>query len=129
MSEVSTIGLDLAKNVFQAHEAGNAGAVMFRKKLRRNQLIPFLATQSPCIVPAEACASELLGARDRQARPYSQAHREAIREAAKERYGRCRSDLRGSFRLFDPTRSCNGMARHMLAVRRHGQPDPHCKSS
>ena len=40
MEEVSTIGLDLAKHVFQAHGASASGAVVFRKKLRREQVLP-----------------------------------------------------------------------------------------
>ena len=57
MSEVSTIGLDLAKNVFQAHGANASGAVVFRKKLRRDRVLKFLAAQPACTVPMEACAS------------------------------------------------------------------------
>ncbi len=41
MGKVSTIGLDVAKNVFQAHGADETGAVMFRKKLRRVQVLEF----------------------------------------------------------------------------------------
>ena len=49
MSEVSTIGLDLAKNVFQAHGADGSGAVVFRKKLRRDRVLRFLrAAGLPC---------------------------------------------------------------------------------
>ena len=57
MGEVSTIGLDLAKNVFQAHAADASGAVLFRKKLRRHQVLTFFAGQMPCTVAMEACAS------------------------------------------------------------------------
>lgn len=57
MSEVSTIGLDLAKNVFQVHGADASGAVIFRKKLRRDQVLKFLAAQPACTVAMEACAS------------------------------------------------------------------------
>lgn len=57
MTEVSTIGLDLAKNVFQAHGASAAGAVVFRRKLRREQVLSFFAGQPPCLVAMEACAS------------------------------------------------------------------------
>lgn len=56
--EVSTIGLDLAKNVFQAHGADAAGAVVFRKQLRRNKVLAFFAKQSPCQVAMEACAGQ-----------------------------------------------------------------------
>jgi transposase len=57
VEEVSTIGLDLAKHVFQAHGASASGAVMFRKKLRREQVLTFLAGQPRCLVAMEACAS------------------------------------------------------------------------
>ena len=56
MGEVSTVGLDLAKHVFQAHGADASGAVVFRKKLRRAQVLPFFAALPPCIVAMEACA-------------------------------------------------------------------------
>ena len=57
MEEVSTIGLDLAKNVFQVHGASASGAVLFRKKLRREQVLTFFAGQPRCVVAMEACAS------------------------------------------------------------------------
>lgn len=57
MEEVSIIGLDLAKNVFQAHGAGADGSVIFRRRLARAQLLKFLAAQPPCVVAMEACAS------------------------------------------------------------------------
>src|SRR5665213_3896187 len=57
VGEVSTIGLDLAKTVFQAHGADVSGEVVFRKKLRREQLLAFFAGQPRCVVAMEACAS------------------------------------------------------------------------
>src|SRR4051794_28949317 len=57
MNQVSTVGLDLAKHIFQLHGADRAGAVVFRKKLRRGQLLAFLATLPPCTVAMEACGS------------------------------------------------------------------------
>ncbi len=57
MNEVSIIGLDLAKNVFQAHGAGVDGSVIFRRKLSRAQLLKFMSEQPPCVVAMEACAS------------------------------------------------------------------------
>jgi transposase len=57
VEEVSTIGLDLAKHVFQAHGASASGAIVFRKKLRREQVLIFLAGQPRCVVAMEACAS------------------------------------------------------------------------
>jgi transposase len=43
VGEVITVGLDLAKSVFQAHGADASGGVVFRKKLRRDQVAPFFA--------------------------------------------------------------------------------------
>jgi transposase len=57
MVEVSIIGLDLAKNVFQAHGAAGDGSVVFRRKLSRLQVLKFLAEQPRCTVAMEACAS------------------------------------------------------------------------
>jgi transposase len=57
MVEVSVIGLDLAKNVFQAHGAAADGSVVFRRKLSRLQLLRFFAEQPRCTVAMEACAS------------------------------------------------------------------------
>jgi len=64
MGEVITIGLDLAKSVFQAHGADASGAVVFRKKLRRGQLLAFFAGQPRCLVAMEACASSHYWARE-----------------------------------------------------------------
>ncbi len=57
MNQVSTVGLDLAKRIFQFHGADSAGAVVFRKKLRRGQALAFFATLPPCTVAMEACGS------------------------------------------------------------------------
>ena len=57
MEKVIIIGLDLAKNVFQAHGAGADGSVAFRRKLSRSQVLPFFAKQSARLVAMEACAS------------------------------------------------------------------------
>ena len=56
MGDVSTIGLDIAKSVFQAHGADASGAVLFRKKLGRARLLAFFAAQPKCVVAMEACA-------------------------------------------------------------------------
>jgi transposase len=55
--EATTIGLDLAKHVFQAHGASASGAIVFRKRLRREQVLLFFAAQPRCVVAMEACAS------------------------------------------------------------------------
>jgi transposase len=55
MGQVSTIGLDIAKRVFQAHGADSAGNEVFRKKLVRGKVLTFLASQPSCVVALEAC--------------------------------------------------------------------------
>jgi len=57
MAEVTIIGVDLAKNVFQVHGAATDGSVLFRKKLSRPQFARFMAEQPSCCVAMEACAS------------------------------------------------------------------------
>ena len=56
MEQAITIGLDIAKHVFDAHGADAAGHVLFRKRLTRAKLLGFLAAQAPCVVAMEACA-------------------------------------------------------------------------
>jgi len=51
-----TLGIDLAKNVFQLHRIDNLGQVCFKGKLSRNKLLAFLGELSPCIVAMEACS-------------------------------------------------------------------------
>jgi transposase len=55
--EITTIGLDLAKSVFQLHAVDAEGAVVWRKKVRRGALLDTLAQVSPCLVGMEACAT------------------------------------------------------------------------
>ena len=55
MSEVTTIGLDIAKSVFHAHGADEHGAMLFSRKLTRAKLLEFFAGQPRCIVALEAC--------------------------------------------------------------------------
>jgi len=57
MNEVITIGVDLAKNVFQVHGVGAEGEVAFRRQLRRSQMLPFFKKQPPCLVGMEACGT------------------------------------------------------------------------
>ena len=62
MSEIITVGLDLAKNVFQAHGADASGRAVLRKKLRRDQVLAFFGQLSPCIVAmVSLVVSYLLG--------------------------------------------------------------------
>jgi transposase len=55
--DVTTVGIDLAKQVFQVHGVGNRGTVLIRKQLKRGEVTKFFANLSPCLVGMEACAS------------------------------------------------------------------------
>ena len=55
MSEIITVGLDLAKNVFQVHGADGTGRAVLRKKLRRAQVLEFFSQLPSCVVAMEAC--------------------------------------------------------------------------
>jgi len=57
MNEVITIGVDLAKNVFQIHGIDAEGGVVIRRQLKRGQMMPFFKKQPPCLVGMEACAT------------------------------------------------------------------------
>lgn len=57
MSEVTIIGIDLAKRVFQLHGACSDGSIAFRKKLSRGQLLAFVARHPKCVIAMEACAT------------------------------------------------------------------------
>ena len=62
--QISTIGLDLAKNVFQVHGIDANEKVVVRKQLRRSQVIAFFAALPPCLVGMEACATAHYWARE-----------------------------------------------------------------
>jgi transposase len=55
--QITTIGFDLAKNVFQVHAIDECERIVVQKQLRRAQVLPFFAKLSPCLVGMEACAS------------------------------------------------------------------------
>ena len=56
MGEISIIGLDIAKQVFHAHGADAKGATVFSRRITRQKLIGFFASQPRCVVAMEACA-------------------------------------------------------------------------
>jgi transposase len=57
MMKVTTIGLDIAKQVFQVHGADKAGRMVLRRKLRRSEVARFFSEQPPCLVGIEASGS------------------------------------------------------------------------
>ena len=62
--EITTVGLDLAKNVFQVHAISSTGEVVVRRALRRAQVIPFFSKLPPCLIGMEACGTSHHWARE-----------------------------------------------------------------
>ena len=62
--QVTTIGLDIAKNVFQVHGIDAAEKVVVRKQLRRSQVLEFFKALPPCLIGMEACATAHYWARE-----------------------------------------------------------------
>ena len=67
MGEVSTIGLDIAKAVFQVHGIDEAGTVLIRKRISRTKMIEFFTDLPSCLVGIEACPSAHHWGRELQA--------------------------------------------------------------
>jgi transposase len=67
MQTVTTIGLDIAKSVFQAHGVDGAGQVVIRRQLKRRYVLAFFQKLPPCLVGIEACASSHYWSRELQA--------------------------------------------------------------
>lgn len=61
---ITTIGLDLAKNIFQVHGVDAAGQVAVKKKLRRSEVLALFKSLAPCLVGMEACATAHYWARE-----------------------------------------------------------------
>ena len=62
--EITTLGIDLAKSVFQFHGVGTDGAVVLQKKLRRGAVLEFLGKLEPCLIGIEACPTSHFWARE-----------------------------------------------------------------
>jgi len=63
--EITTLGIDLAKSVFQLHGVDENGAVVLQKKVRRAALLDVLGKLEPCLVGIEACPTAHFWARSR----------------------------------------------------------------
>ena len=61
--KITTIGIDLAKTVFQVHGVDAHGKVVLRKQLKRDQMVTFFANLAPCLIGMEACAGSHYWAR------------------------------------------------------------------
>jgi transposase len=71
MQTVTTIGLDIAKSVFQVHGVDGAGHVVIRRRLKRRTVLAFFQRLPPCLVGIEACASSHHWSRELQALGHS----------------------------------------------------------
>lgn len=67
MQAVTTVGFDIAKNVFQVHGVDAASNSIIRQQLRRRHVLPFFAKLTPCVVGIEACATAHYWARELKA--------------------------------------------------------------
>jgi transposase len=67
MQTVTTIGLDIAKSIFQIHGIDAAGNIIVCRKLKRRYVLPFFQKLPPCVVGIEACASSHHWSRELQA--------------------------------------------------------------
>src|ERR1700742_4020966 len=67
MQTIATIGLDIAKSVFQVHGVDAAGEVIIRRQLKRRSVLAFFQKLAPCLVGIEACASSHHWSRELQA--------------------------------------------------------------
>jgi hypothetical protein len=62
--QITTIGIDLAKTVFQLHAVDADGATVIRKRLRRAEVLSFVSGLEPCLIGMEACATSHYWARE-----------------------------------------------------------------
>ena len=85
MQTVTTIGLDIAKSVFQVHGIDAEGKVIIRRQLKRRYVLAFFEKLSPCLVGIEACVtSPSLVARAPGSRPYRSPDAAGLRETLRQ---------------------------------------------
>ena len=136
MGEVSTIGVDIAKSVFQIHGVDADGTVVIRKRVGRAKVLEFFAELPPCLVGMEACATAHQWARELKKLGHDIAADAAdlcqsLREARQERRSRCGGDLRGRDAAIDAF--CADQERRAAeradAAPDAGSPDPPANST
>src|SRR5215472_6815039 len=99
MTTITTIGLDLAKKVFQVHGVDAEGKVVVARKLRRKEVLSFFAKLPPCLVGMEACGSAHYWAREiiklgHTVRLMPPKVRQGVRQTRQDGRRGCGSDLR-----------------------------------
>ncbi len=71
MKKIITIGIDIAKNVFQVHGIDDTGVVVVRRRLKRRQVLPFFGRLSLCLIGIGTCATSHHWARELENPPLS----------------------------------------------------------
>lgn len=71
---ITTVGIDLAKNIFQVHGVNQHDKPVMRKQLKWHQIATFFANLPPCVIGTEACPSDQFTARKLQPQPHGAAH-------------------------------------------------------
>jgi len=83
--KITTVGVDIAKTVFQIHGVNEQGAPVLKKQLKRGQVLSLFATLTPCVIGMEACRGAHHWARQLQKLgAYGQAYGTAICEAVRQ---------------------------------------------
>ena len=120
---ITTIGLDLAKNVLPVHGVDANGKTVLQKQLKRAQVLTFFAPLPKCLVGMEACPGAHYWARELvKLGQHRQAHagpvRQTLCQAQQDRRQRCRGNLRGRHPSHDALcqRQYRGPARHADAA-------------
>src|SRR6185369_2808344 len=120
--QIATIGLDLAKNVFQVHGVDEVGKLTITRRLRRGQLIGFFKKLPPCLVGMEACATAHYWARELvklghtvrlMPASYVKAYVKRSKNDAADAAGICEAVTRPSMR-FVPVKTAESQAALML---------------
>jgi transposase len=127
MGEVITIGLDIAKSVFQVHGVDEAGAVLIRKRITRAKMLEFFARLRPCLVGIEACPAAHYWGRELQSLghavklmppAYVKAYLKRSKNDANDAAAICEAVTRPSMR-FVPIKTKEQQAALMLHRARH----------
>src|SRR6478735_7441348 len=93
MQTITTIGLDIAKSVFQVHGVDAGGQVVIRRQLKRRCVLPFFQRLPPCLVGIEACASSNHWSRELQEDKAAPLARARLIRSATRSSKRARSEM------------------------------------
>jgi transposase len=127
MQTIKTIGLDIAKSVFQVHGVDAGGGVVFRRQLKRRYVVAFFEKLPPCVIGMEACASTHHWSRELQALghtvrlmppAYVKPYVSGIRNDATDAEAICEAVTRANMR-FVPTKTAEQQGGLVLHRTRH----------